>query len=171
MPIDLGSSMKSASEWAFGSALLNSILSSSIFVAIVIALLMMLIVMFMYPAKSGTPFTIVAKMFVYMFFGTLLVIFLHDGVVKYMMEENFSARDAEAFMQNTTMQGRTMDPSYADMYRPIAPQYVAPPPVVQTPLPPVVQQPPAFVASDTVTGGGRWSAEHPNRSIQRNPYS
>ena len=161
MPIDLYSSIKKASQWAFGSPLLNGILGSSLFVAGVIALLMVLIVMFMYPAKSGTPFSVVIKMFVYMVCGSLLIIFLHDGVIKYMMEEEYSDKDSEEFMRNTTMQGRLADPAYAQMYKPIQPNTLTPPaqPNTQaqpnTPAPPVQPTPPAQLnISDTITGGG-----------------
>lgn len=119
MPIDLYGSLKKSSQWAFGSPLLNSILSSSIFVAGVIALIMVLLITVMYPAKKGTPFSIVAKMFVYMFFGTLLVIFLHDSVLKFMLEEERAAVESESFMKNTTIEDR--DPVYGSLYTPIKP--------------------------------------------------
>lgn len=169
MPIDFFSSLRGASDWAVGSPLLNSILGSSLFVAIVVSLIMMLLIMFMYPAKAGTPFSVIAKMFIYMFFGSLLVIFLHDGIIKYDMEEKFTTRDSDAFMQNTTMQGRISDPSYADLYKPIAP--------VSQPISsqPVVQSTPVQLArteTDTITGGGgRIAIIKPNRNAYRNPYS
>jgi len=130
MPIDLYSSIKKASQWAFGSPLLNGVLGSSLFVAPVIALLMVLIVMVMYPAKTGTPFSIVIKMFIYMLFGSLLIIFLHDGVIKYMMEEEYSSKDSDELMRNLTIQGRTADPSYERNYNLIKPQLA-----VQEPAP------------------------------------
>jgi hypothetical protein len=161
MPIDLYSSIKKASQWAFGSPLLNGVLGSSLFVACVIAMLMILIIMFMYPAKSGTPFSVVIKMFVYMLFGSLLIIFLHDGVIKYMMEEEFSNKDSEEFMRNTTMQGRMSDPSYAQLYKPIQPKLQETQPI-QSQITPVAStapvtpatQPTTVIASDTITGGG-----------------
>jgi hypothetical protein len=170
MPIDFFSSLRGASNWSVGSPLLNSILGSSLFVAIVVSLIMMLLVMFMYPAKAGTPFSVVAKMFIYMFFGSLLVIFLHDGIIKYTMEEEFTTRDSDAFMQNATMQGRISDPSYADLYKTVAPvaQPVPSPPVVQSPLPTQL----ARTETDTITGGGgRIPVIKPNRNAYRNPYS
>lgn len=121
MPIDLLSSSKSVSKWAFGSPFLNKVLGSSMFVAGSVAFLMIILIMIMYPAKSGTSFTVVLKMFVYMFFGSLLVIFLHDGVVRYITEESHNEKQAEAFMQNITQTGRVADPSYASMYKPIIP--------------------------------------------------
>ena len=87
MPIDLYSSIKKTSQWAFGSPALNSILGSCVFVAVVIALVMIMLVMIMYPAKAGTSFSIVAKMFVYMLFGSMLIIFLHDGILRHTFEE------------------------------------------------------------------------------------
>lgn len=173
MPIDLYSSLKGASQWAFGSQLLNNILGSSIFVAIIVSLLMILLIMFMYPAKSGTSFVVVAKMFIYMCFGSLLIIFLHDGVLKYMMEEQFTTRDSEHFMQNTTMQGRISDPSYSDLYKPISPQPqqmqqspVQPSPVQQIPVQPLFR-----TETDTITGGsGNLRDIKVNKNRYKNPY-
>ncbi len=121
MPIDLYSSLKGASQWAFGSPLLNNILGSSIFVAAMVSVLMILLIMFMYPAKAGTSGFVIAKMFIYMFFGALMVIFLHDGVMKHIFEEEYAEKESEDFMQNTTSQGRIADPAYADMYKPVSP--------------------------------------------------
>ncbi len=166
MPIDLHSSLKGASQWAFGSPLLNSVLGSSIFVAFVIALLMVLSIMFMYPAKAGTPFSVLAKLFVYMFFGTMLIVFLHDGVIKYIIEEEYTEKDNEYFMQNTTLEGRRADPSYSGMYKIVSP--LAPvAPVAQAPQ--VIPQPPPSLpgtATDTVSGGGYLtSMKPPNKYV------
>lgn len=175
MPIDLYSSLKGASQWAFGSPLLNNILSNSVFVAFVIALLMVLLIMFMYPAKAGTPFSVIAKLFVYMFFGTLLIVFLHDGIIKYMMEEEFTTKDNEYFMQNTTMQGRVADPSYSSMYKPVPPQAPAQPARPAQPNP--VRLETNEAVSEVIGGmhgggmyGGALLPIKPDRSI-RNPFS
>ena len=100
MPIDLCSSVSSVSQYAFGSSFVNIILSSSIFVAVVIAIIMTLIIMILYPAKKGTPFFLVGKMFVYMFFISWLVIFLHDSVLRYTFDEEKQADSAHDFIEN-----------------------------------------------------------------------
>jgi hypothetical protein len=82
---------------------------------------MIILIMVMYPAKPGTSFSIVAKMFIYMFFGSLLVIFLHDGVLRYLIDDENQNLKAEAFMQNTTSGGREYDPSYGGLYKPVNP--------------------------------------------------
>ena len=178
MPIDLYDSLKGASQWAFGSPILNSILGSSIFVAIAIALLMILLIMFMYPAKAGTPFSVVIKIFIYMFFGTLLIVFLHDNVLKYITEEELSAKESGYFMQNTTINGRSADPSFSSMYKVVSPN--APPiqpnnTMPQQPNTPFIQsnntvpvQPPI---SDTYIGGGQLGGIKPDKNFKRNPYS
>ncbi len=102
MPIDLYSSIKKTSQWAFGSTILNNILGSSIFVSLIIALIMVLLIMIMYPAKSGTPFSVIAKMFIYMLFSSMLVIFLHDGVIKYMFEEELQEQKDDAIITGGT---------------------------------------------------------------------
>ena len=88
MPVDLGSTIKKTSQWTFNSSIMNDILSNSIVLALVIAFIMILIVMVIYPAKRGTPLSLVFKMFVYMFLSSSVLIFLHDGVIKHMFNEN-----------------------------------------------------------------------------------
>jgi hypothetical protein len=121
MPVDLCGSINKTSRWAFASPILNSILGSSLFVAIIIAFLMVLIIMVMYPAKTGTSFGIVVKMFIYMLFSSMLVVFLHDCVVKSQINEQHDEDSATDFMRNATMEGRQNDPSYASTYKPINP--------------------------------------------------
>ena len=177
MPIDLYSTAKKTSQWAFGSPFLNKILGSSLFVAGVVSFIMIILIMIMYPAKPGTPFSIVAKMFVYMFASSLLVIFLHDGVVRYMYEEEKEAHVSEAFMQNITMIGRENDPSYGSMYKTIDPTPVAPAaPVVQAPVVQAQVAPTAVVGSgehvSIVEGGGAHNApaKYKAKPYAKNPY-
>ncbi len=183
MPIDLYSTAKKTSQWAFGSPFLNKILGSSLFVAGVVALLMVLLIMVMYPAKTGTSFSIVVKMFIYMFFGSLLVIFLHDGVVRYIMEDERQNLAADSFMQNATQGGREYDPSYGSLYKPINP--MSRPSVsgsdeddhhaeqasmpVLAPTPPPAKTPIVSIAESSVVTGGapaKWKPRPP----EKNPY-
>jgi hypothetical protein len=106
MPIDLYSSVKKTSKWAFDSPFLNNVLGSTLFVSIIIALIMILIIMIMYPAKSGTSFSVVLKMFFYMFIGSLVVLFLHDGIIKHMIEEEYQSDSSDVLMRGTTSIGR-----------------------------------------------------------------
>jgi len=115
MPIDLQSSVSTCSRWAFGSDALNSILGSSLFVAILISLVMMLLVMIFYPAKPGTGFGIVARMGLYMFFSTLLIVFLHDSVLKYIFEDKAQIANNDDIMRGVTMGGR--NPVYGAEYQ------------------------------------------------------
>jgi len=98
MPIDLLSSIKKTSQWTFSSPTLNYILGSSFFVAIIIALLMIILIMILYPAQKNTPFSVVCKLFIYMFFGSMLVVFLHDGVIKTMYEEEQLSKEHDSLM-------------------------------------------------------------------------
>ena len=116
MPIDLYDGIKDTSQWVFGSTLLNNILGNSVALAIIISLLMILLIMFMYPSKKGTSFTIIIKLFVYMFIRSLLVIFLHDGIMKYTLKDEYLNKDNEELMQRTTLGGRENNSSYIAYY-------------------------------------------------------
>lgn len=117
MPLVLNDSVRDLSRWAFGSPVLNSILGSSIFVALVISFIMVLLIMIMYPAKAGTPFSVIAKMFVYMLFSSMLVIFLHDSILKHMYEEEEHEEKEDSIILGST----TPDVVYGATYRPVNP--------------------------------------------------
>jgi hypothetical protein len=117
MPLVLNDSVRDLSRWAFGSPVLNSILGSSIFVALIISFIMVLLIMIMYPAKAGTPFSVIAKMFVYMLFSSMLVIFLHDSILKHMYEEEEHEDREDSIILGST----TPDVVYGATYRPINP--------------------------------------------------
>ena len=106
MPFDLGSTIRKTSQWSFSSPFLNNILGSSLFVSVVITLLVVLLIMIMYPAKKGTPFSVICKLFIYMFFCSLLVIFLHDSVLKFSFEEQEQEKEDNDFMKGTTQEGK-----------------------------------------------------------------
>jgi hypothetical protein len=121
MPLDLGSTVKKTGSFVFGNKLLNKFLGSGLFLAGIIAITMILLVMIMYPAKSGSSFFIVFKMFLYMFGLSVILIFLHDSVLKFHIEEEKEQRDAEDILQNTTIAGRQNDVVYGG-YPSISPQ-------------------------------------------------
>lgn len=102
MPIDFHSTIKKISQWAFGSPILNNILSNSLFVAVVVSFIMLFLIMFLYPAKSGTPLSIVFKMFIYMLFSSFVTIFLHDGVVKHIYDEEKNIMANDDLIENST---------------------------------------------------------------------
>lgn len=106
MPIDLLSTVKKTSQFAFDSPLLNNILGNSIFIAVCIALLMVLLIMIMYPAEADTPFSVVCKMFLYMFFGSFVIVFLHDGVIKHMMQDSQEEKYQEEILSGVNSQNR-----------------------------------------------------------------
>jgi len=105
MPIDLCSSVNKISNYTFGSGFLNTIFGSSLSVAFVVSIIMILLIMMMYPAKSGTSLLIIVKLFIYMFMFTLLIVFLHDGVLKYAMKENVESETDSSFIKNTATMG------------------------------------------------------------------
>ena len=169
MTIDLNSSISKVSHYAFGSSALNSILSSSIFVAGVISLIMIVIVMILYPAKKNTPFFLICKMFVYMFFISWVVIFLHDGVVRYTFNDKQNENTSDDFMHNMIHK----DPIYGN-YTPITPTQ---PNTVQlntvqtNTIQPNEQVPAKIVinSNDDIIGAGYLGGSHPP-VIGGNPY-
>ena len=119
MPIDFNETLKKTTQWAFGSPLLNSILGSGLFMAIVISLIMVIIVMLVYPAKNGAQFKPIAKMFIYMFIGTVFLMFLHDGILKHTIEEEISRKEIDNL--SFGVQRRQVNPAYSGAHQQITP--------------------------------------------------
>jgi hypothetical protein len=106
MPIDLLSTIKKTSQFAFSSPLLNNLLGSSLFCSLFITIIIMLLIMFIYPAKEGTPMSILCKLFIYSFCGTLIIVFLHDGIIKHMFDEKEQKKLDIDIMQGTNINNR-----------------------------------------------------------------
>jgi hypothetical protein len=173
MPIDLYSSVNKVSHFAFGSTLLNSLFSNTVVTALIITFIMVLAVMILYPARSGTPIMEVVKMFIYMFIFNLIVIFVHDGVIKYVIKEQYQDKDSNELMQGTNISGR--NPVYGQNYVSVDPsaynnlQYTPPQPAppISQPAPQPVPQPapqptPQQQPNDiTILGGGILGGKKP----------
>lgn len=80
MPIDLNHSLNTVSEQVFGNSLLANIFGNVLSTALILAIIAVILIMFIYPAKPGTSFVVVVKIFIYMFGAAAALIFLHDGI-------------------------------------------------------------------------------------------
>jgi len=87
MPIDICSSLNKISQYTFGSSFLYNTFGNTLSVSLIISIIMMLLVIILYPAHPNTSFITVLKLFMYMFLGSLVVVFLHNSVIKYYYEE------------------------------------------------------------------------------------
>jgi hypothetical protein len=135
MTIDLNSTVGSCSRYVFGSDLLNGILSSSVTVAVLISLVMVLLIMVMYPAKKGTGFAVIAKMGLYMFFLTMLIVFLHDSVLKFIFNEKSYQDSSEDIMRGVNSYSR--DPVASSVYTSVTPDMVSNAAPSDTPIIPI----------------------------------
>ena len=108
------------SNVVFGSSVLNNVFGNSIIVAIVIALLMIILIMLMYPAKAGTPFSVILRIFLYMCLGTSLIILLHNGVIKHRNEAAAENETVGGFADGFVDGGKN-DPSYGSSHKFINP--------------------------------------------------
>jgi len=109
--IDFNSSTKKATNWVFTSSTLNSLLGNSLSLAITISLLMVLIVMVMYPAKQGSSFSIIIKMFIYMFLGSTIFIFLHDGIINNNIMSELKDSKGDELFSNMNSKDRQESPA------------------------------------------------------------
>ena len=108
MPIDFNSSINKVSSFTFGSPLLNNMLNSPFAVSFAIAVMSILLIMFLYPAKSGTPIMTLVRLFVYTLLSTTLFVFLHDGVrASSDKEANLNKKD-EALMRGITSKDKEL---------------------------------------------------------------
>lgn len=118
MPIDLCSSINKTSRWAFGSPVLNSLLGSSIWLAILITIFIVIIIMVMYPAKKNTPLSLVFKMSIYIFLTTMLLLFLHDGIIKYLYDEEYQEKSNNEILRGVDMEDKDVVYNSTSMINP-----------------------------------------------------
>ena len=102
MTIELLACTRQVNQYASDSIGLNKLLSHTGILAFMISLLMVLIIMVFYPAKPGTSFYILVKIFMYMFAGTLLLVFLHDGMLKDQLTNTAHDMDLNEMVTNVT---------------------------------------------------------------------
>lgn len=169
MPIDLLSSIKKTSQWTFSSPTINYILGSSLFIAIIIALVMVLLIMIMYPARKNTQLSVLCKMFIYMFFSSLLIVFLHDGVIKTMYDEELQSSEENNMMSgidvvNADAVYNSNPMSTLVQQQPVTQQPVMPisAPISSPPVQPVINERENNVQlAEFITGGGTLHGHKP----------
>jgi len=116
MPIDLNSSLENVSNLAFGNNILNYIFGNLVLVSVIISIISIIILLIILPVKKTTYK--IFKSFMYIFFATTLMIFLHNGVNKNKnLELNHKSQG------DIVMGGINNDLSryYSDEYKPIKP--------------------------------------------------
>ena len=102
MPIDFNSSINKVSTFTFGSPILNTLLNSPFAVSFAISVMCVVLIMFLYPAKSGTPIMTLVRLFIYTLLSTTLLVFLHDGVRSSIHKENNTNKKDEELMRGIT---------------------------------------------------------------------
>jgi hypothetical protein len=106
MPIDISSSVNNISKQVFGTSIINKYLGSTIFVGIIITFILLLIIMIFYPAKENTSVKIIFKVGLYSFLSSLLILFLHDGIIKSNLSNDKISENNEKIIQNLTNKNR-----------------------------------------------------------------
>jgi hypothetical protein len=89
MPCDLGSTLKGACNWTFGSATLNGIFISPLWVSVLLTIIIMILILVIYPVKTETPFYLIFKTAFYIFITNLAIQVIHNGVIKYSYENKY----------------------------------------------------------------------------------
>ena len=125
MPLEFGDLIKGGSNSIFSSY--GSWFSSPFLVALLITFIVILIILVMYPAKSNASLIKIFKMFLYVFIGTFVIVFLHDGCV----EKNREVAPYDFNMSNLVRRAENID---------IKPQGIQPEPKPQ-PFEPIKVEP------------------------------
>ncbi len=97
MPIDVSDSLRKTSHYVFSSSILGSLLGSPIPLALTVSLILVIIIMLIYPAKTGTGFGVICKIFIYSFLINMALFYLHDGILRYTIDEKYRKNDDDTF--------------------------------------------------------------------------
>lgn len=112
MPIDFLSTTNSLQS-AVESSWANTIFGGTVSTAVMISLLFVLLIMVMYPAKSGTSFWIVIKMWLYSLVAVGVLLFLHDGVLQAKLRKEHQDGLNEISVQPSREAYGAADPAYS----------------------------------------------------------
>lgn len=197
MPIDLNDSLNNISARAFGSPVISGALGNVLSCAAILSIIAIVLIMFIYPAKSGTSFVVVVKIFIYMFAASAALIFIHDGIRSKRSAYQNTASDQYDLVTQSNPADR--DVIYSQDSHEVRPEMPNRPytggqtntsnvPVVQqitiqapntmptAPAPPTMPPPvqlPKYV-SDRISGGGSNSYSQMNTRVRTgpsNPYA
>lgn len=112
MPIDFLSTTNSLQS-AVESSWANTIFGGTVSTAVMISILFVLLIMVMYPAKSGTSFWIVIKMWLYSLVAVGVLLFLHDGVIQAKLKKEHQDGLNEISVQPSREAYGAADPAYS----------------------------------------------------------
>lgn len=87
--IVISDGIKKTTKMTGNIPILNTLLGNSVIVAFIITIIMIIIVMFNYPANSDTSIGMIFKIFLYMLLINIPIVFLHNGIVKKNIEEEY----------------------------------------------------------------------------------
>ena len=105
MTIELLACTRQVNKYASDSIGLNKLLSSTGIFALILSGVMILIVMIFYPAKSGTGIYVLVKIFMYMCVSSIILVFLHDGILKDQFINASKEADLSEMVANVTDKG------------------------------------------------------------------
>lgn len=98
MPFELSESLKNTCGMTFASRGINGLFCSKIYTSAILTLLIIVLIMILYPGQKGTPFWMIGKLGVYIFITTLVIVFIHDGVVYSAFEKKTGGDETESFI-------------------------------------------------------------------------
>lgn len=111
MPIDFLSTTNSLQS-AVESSWANTVFGGTVSTAIMISILFVLLIMVMYPAKSGTSFWVVVKMWLYALVSVGVLLFLHDGVLRAKIKKEHTDGLNDISVQLSKSTYGSADPAY-----------------------------------------------------------
>lgn len=100
MPIELSDTLKNTFGMSFASRGLNNLFCSKIYTTIILTIIIIILIIIIYPCKKGTPFWVVGKLGLYIFISTLVVLFVHNGIVYESYKKEISGDEDDEFVNN-----------------------------------------------------------------------
>lgn len=90
MPVDIGASTRKVCGTAFGSNFLRYVLLSPVYTSIIISVMLVIIVIVIYPAQRGASGYSLFKVFLYSTITSLLIIYMHNSILKHNLEDKYA---------------------------------------------------------------------------------
>ena len=100
MPIELSESLKNTCGSQFVSRGMNRLFCSKFYTTLILTIIILILIMIIYPCQKGTPYWVLGKLGLYIFVGSLVILFIHDGVLYSTIKKEIKGGESDAFISS-----------------------------------------------------------------------
>lgn len=105
MSIEINSLFGNITNSIYSTTGLNNLFVSIIWTSVILSIIIIIILMFMYPAKKGTPAWILFKIFLYIVAINTIILSVHNSIISNNYKEKYLDKSSDQFISNINKSG------------------------------------------------------------------